>query len=152
MSRFKVVFPSLLCIFMPLSPSFFSTSLTDLCFFFHAGFVLIHPSLCIILCLPLVDRLKQKPWSPSSVSCVAARKIVRRSCLGARPRYNLVVDEDVKKPTNQPTNQIPLVCCVKHSRSVPSLYTFFYIHLLFLLVCPFSAITSLLGFPSLFEP
>ena len=22
-------------------------------------------------------------------------------CLGARPRYNLVVDEDVKKPTNQ---------------------------------------------------
>ena len=41
-------------------------------------------------------------WSPSSVSCVAARKIVRRSCLGARPRYNLVVDEDVKKPNNQP--------------------------------------------------
>ena len=39
------------------------------------------------------------------VSWVAARKIVRRSCLGARPRYNLVVDEDVKKPTNQPTNQ-----------------------------------------------
>ena len=27
-------------------------------------------------------------------------------CLGARPRYNLVVDEDVKKPTNQPTNQL----------------------------------------------
>ena len=26
-------------------------------------------------------------------------------CFGARPRYNLVVDEDVKKPTNQPTNQ-----------------------------------------------
>ena len=25
-------------------------------------------------------------------------------CLGARPRYSLVVDEDVKKPTNQPTN------------------------------------------------
>ena len=24
-------------------------------------------------------------------------------CLGARPRYSLVVDEDVKKPTNQPT-------------------------------------------------
>ena len=32
---------------------------------------------------------------------MAARKIVRRSCLGARPRYNLVVDEDVKKPTKQ---------------------------------------------------
>ena len=32
---------------------------------------------------------------------MAARKIVRRSCLGARPRYNLVVDEDVKKP-NKP--------------------------------------------------
>ena len=26
-------------------------------------------------------------------------------CLGARPRYNLVVDEDVKKPTNQ-TNKL----------------------------------------------
>ena len=47
------------------------------------------------------DRLRQKSWSPSSVSCVAARKIVRRSCLGARPRYNLVVDEDVKKPNKQ---------------------------------------------------
>ena len=46
-------------------------------------------------------RLRQKSWSPSSVSCVAARKIVRRSCLGARPRYNLVVDEDVKKPNKQ---------------------------------------------------
>ena len=47
------------------------------------------------------DRLRQKSWSPSSVSCVAARKIVRRSCLGARLRYNLVVDEDVKKPNKQ---------------------------------------------------
>ena len=27
-------------------------------------------------------------------------------CLGTRPRYNLVVDEDVKKPTNQPTSII----------------------------------------------
>ena len=26
-------------------------------------------------------------------------------CLGARPRYSLVVDEDVKKPTNQPTKR-----------------------------------------------
>ena len=43
----------------------------------------------------LCDRLRQKSWSPLSVSCVAARKIVRR----------LVVDEDVKKPTNQPTNR-----------------------------------------------
>ena len=43
--------------------------------------------------------------SPSSVSCVAARKIVRRSCLRARPRYNLVVDEDVKKPTKQTNKQ-----------------------------------------------
>ena len=47
------------------------------------------------------DRLRQKSWSPSSFSCVAARKIVRRSCLGARPRYNLVVDEDVKQPNKQ---------------------------------------------------
>ena len=37
-------------------------------------------------------------WSPRSVSCVAARQTL---CLGARPRYNLVVDEDVKKPTKQ---------------------------------------------------
>ena len=44
-------------------------------------------------CLYICDRLRQKSWSPSSVSCVAARKIVRRSCLGTRPRYNLVVDE-----------------------------------------------------------
>ena len=28
------------------------------------------------------DRLRQKSWSPSSVSRVAARKIVRRSVLG----------------------------------------------------------------------
>ena len=28
------------------------------------------------------DRLRQKSWSPSSVSCVAAHKIVRRSVLG----------------------------------------------------------------------
>ena len=28
------------------------------------------------------DQLRQKSWSPSSVSCVAARKIVRRSVLG----------------------------------------------------------------------
>ena len=30
----------------------------------------------------LCDRLRQKSWSPSSVSCVTARKIVRRSVLG----------------------------------------------------------------------
>ena len=36
---------------------------------------------------------------------MAARKIVRRSCLGARPRYNLVVDEDVKKPNKQTNKQ-----------------------------------------------
>ena len=31
--------------------------------------------------------------------------------LGTRPRYSLVVDEDVKKPTNhQPTNQTKYVC------------------------------------------
>ena len=29
-------------------------------------------------------------------------------CLEARPRYSLVVDEDVKKPTNQPTNSVIL--------------------------------------------
>ena len=30
----------------------------------------------------LYDWLRQNSWSPSSVSCVAARKIVRRSVLG----------------------------------------------------------------------
>ena len=43
----------------------------------------------------LCDLLSQKSWSPRSISCVAARTI----WLGARPRYNLVVDEDIKKPT-----------------------------------------------------
>ena len=37
---------------------------------------------------------------------MAARKIVRRSCLGARPRYNLVVDEDVKKQNHRPCRSI----------------------------------------------
>ena len=36
-------------------------------------------------------------------------------CLGARPRYNLVVDEDVKKPTNQ-TNKS--TCCVNYQANV----------------------------------
>ena len=48
------------------------------------------------------DRLRQKLWSPSSISCVAGRKIVRRSVLGPRPRYNPVIAKDVKKPANQP--------------------------------------------------
>ena len=41
---------------------------------------------------------------PAETEAMVSHKIVRRSCLGARPRYNLVVDEDVKKPTNQPTS------------------------------------------------
>ena len=36
-------------------------------------------SLLVGSVLVLDDRLRQKSWSPSSVSCVAARKIVRRS-------------------------------------------------------------------------
>ena len=32
--------------------------------------------------LSVYDRLRRKSWSPSTVSCVAARKIVRRSVLG----------------------------------------------------------------------
>ena len=43
----------------------------------------------------------EKSWSSSSVSCVAARKNCQTLCLGARPRYNLVIDEDVKKPNKQ---------------------------------------------------
>ena len=38
---------------------------------------------------------------------MAARKNCQTLCLGARPRYNLVVDEDVKKPTKQ-TNKVSL--------------------------------------------
>ena len=49
------------------------------------------------------DRLRQKSWSPRSVSCVAARKIVRRQSwdLSAIYGYSLVVDEDVQKPNKQ---------------------------------------------------
>ena len=39
-------------------------------------------------------------------------------CLGARPRYSLVVDEDVKKPTNQPTKS----SSSSSSSSPPQLY------------------------------
>ena len=39
--------------------------------------------------------------NPSSVSCVAALKTCQMLCLRARPRYNVVVDEVIKKPTNQ---------------------------------------------------
>ena len=70
------------------------------------------------------DRLRQKSWSPSSVSCVAARKIARRSCLGARPRYNLEVDEDVKKPTNQLNKQTnPLEIQHSHKLAVTMVWT-----------------------------
>ena len=53
------------------------------------------------------DRPRQKSWSPYSVSYVAALKIVRgQSCLGTRPRYSLVVVEDVKKPNKQTSMQL----------------------------------------------
>ena len=39
--------------------------------------------------------------NPSSVSCMATHKIVMMLCLGARSRYNLVVDKDIKKPNKQ---------------------------------------------------
>ena len=82
-----------------LSPKFSSFSFYFSSLFSSSSpFFKIHPHFPF----PLAHfRLRQKSWSPSSVSCVAARKIVRRSCLGARPRYNLVVDEDVKKPNKQ---------------------------------------------------
>ena len=50
------------------------------------------------------DQLRQKSWSPRSVSCVAAL-ITSDVSLGTRPRYSLGVDWDVKKPTNQPNKQ-----------------------------------------------
>ena len=36
---------------------------------------------------------------------LAARKNCQTLCRGARPRYNLVVDEDVKKPSKQTNKQ-----------------------------------------------
>ena len=52
--------------------------------------------------LQFSDQLRQKTWSPSSVSCVAARKSVRRSVLGP---VRDIADEDVKKPNKQ-TNKL----------------------------------------------
>ena len=46
------------------------------------------------------DRLRQKSWSPHSVSVWQHVKLSYVS-LGTRPRYSLVVDEDVKKPNKQ---------------------------------------------------
>ena len=53
-----------------------------------------------------VGRLKRVLFAcsekgPSSVSSVAARKNCQTLCLGACPRYSLVVDEDVKKSNKQ---------------------------------------------------
>ena len=38
-------------------------------------------------------------------------------CLGARPRYSLVVDEDVKKPINQPTKILATIFLKKKKGS-----------------------------------
>ena len=51
------------------------------------------------------DRLRQKPWSPCSVSCVAAHKIVRRQSWDPSAIYSLV-DEDVKKPNKETHNDL----------------------------------------------
>ena len=48
------------------------------------------------------DRLRQKSWC--SLSLCGSTLNCQTLCLGARPRYNLVVDEDVKKPTKQTNN------------------------------------------------
>ena len=51
------------------------------------------------------DRLRQKSWCPHSVSCVWQHvKYVRRQSWDP-PRYSLVVDEDVRKPTKQKKNK-----------------------------------------------
>ena len=46
------------------------------------------------------DLLRQMSWSPSSVSCVAARKIIRRQSWDPS-RCSLVVDADVRKSSKQ---------------------------------------------------
>ena len=49
-------------------------------------------------------------------------------CLGARSRYSLVVDEDVRRPTNQPTNcidhhgRVSLRCAADRGQRLPGLY------------------------------
>ena len=50
------------------------------------------------------DQLRQKSWSPRSVSCLAALKLSNFS-LGTCPQYSLNVDEDVKKPNKQINKQ-----------------------------------------------
>ena len=64
------------------------------------------------------DRLRQKSWSPSSVSVWQHRKLSDVG-LGTRRRDRLVADDDVNKPTNQPTNQTnkPLASCGLHFMS-----------------------------------
>ena len=51
-------------------------------------------------CGVIIIWLRQKSRSPRPVSCVAARKIVRRQSWDPT-NYSLVVDEDVKKPNKQ---------------------------------------------------
>ena len=47
---------------------------------------------------------------PRPVSCVAARKFVRRqSWEWTHTRYSLVVDDDVKKPTKQTSLNVHVV-------------------------------------------
>ena len=50
-------------------------------------------------CSHQVDPLRQRPWSPHFVSCVAVK--LWAVCLGTRPRYSLFVNEDVNKPNKQ---------------------------------------------------
>ena len=65
---------------------------------------------------------------------------VQSTRLGARPRYSLVVDEDVKKPTNQPT---PCLYQTRFIRSLPTLGN--------LLVCPWRFVFRLrFWLPTLF--
>ena len=47
------------------------------------------------------DRLRQKSWSFRSCLVCGSTQKVSDISLGTRPRYSLVVEEDVKKPTNQ---------------------------------------------------
>ena len=68
-------------------------------------------------------------------------------CPGARPRYSLVVDEDVKKPTNQPT-KIDIIN--NHHNSLRSLillsFLFVLLLLFFYLHAPLRIVASVLSY------
>ena len=57
------------------------------------------------------DQLRQKSRSPSSVSCVAARKIVRRSVFGPVRGINKLLTSTLRNQTNKQLQRGPIYVC-----------------------------------------